>query len=157
LGPGDVGPDDAKRPLRLADPATRALAAALRALAAAAPLRRVLATLVVPASTFGRKAVEDLGEQTIALLNMQGSEADGADEGLEEEEADDDDETSLPFRCAPLDPAAAPSARVQTQLAALFDGTPITVQLMRAPMFFGEIFSVSVELESPPAIDEVRR
>src|SRR4029078_10863452 len=58
LGPGDVPGGGAGKPIHLAHPAARLLVAPLRALGEAGRLRRVVATLVVPASAFGVEAIE---------------------------------------------------------------------------------------------------
>jgi aspartate-semialdehyde dehydrogenase len=108
LGPADVDAARAKEPIRLASPAARLVATPLRAIAEAHPLRRVIATILVPASAFGAAAVEGLGAETIALLNARGRSLDDETPDTASGEAEDDVEEapeeadSLAFRCEPL-------------------------------------------------------
>jgi aspartate-semialdehyde dehydrogenase len=153
LGPSDVAGAGARGPVRLADPAARLIVAPLRALAEAAPIRRVVATVAVPASAFGRKSVENLGRQTIDLLNAR---ARGA--GEETDDVGEEDESTLAFRCAPQVAASAENVRVERQVSALLGtGVAVTVQRLRAPVFFGQLASVSVEMAAAVSLDQARK
>ena len=55
-----------------ANPAALALALLLERLQQAAPVRIVFATLLLPASEFGRAALDELHQQTVSLLSFQG-------------------------------------------------------------------------------------
>ncbi len=167
LGPGDVGPTSGRRPLHLAHPAARLLVAPLRALGDAVGIRRVVATLVVPASAFGSEALANLGTQTISLLSAGSSEEAEAEEDAEDTEeagsgeeagGGDDDASSVAFRCAPLGPGDASVALVRAQSERLLGaGVTVAVHAIRAPVFYGQAASISVETSTPIAIEEVRK
>ncbi len=55
-----------------AHPAALALALVLERLQQAAPVRFAAATLLQPASEFGRAAMDELHQQTVSLLSFQG-------------------------------------------------------------------------------------
>ena len=141
--------------VRVPNPVARMIAVALRALAGSASPRRAIATAVIPASAYGREAVDRLSEQTIALLNFQ-----------EEPEAEDDEAIeaadrppSMAFQAAPeaAGDAASIGARVAAELPRLLGfRAPVAVSAVRAPIFSGLAVSLSVELASPAGVDEVR-
>ena len=142
--------------VRVPNPVARMIAVALRALAGSASPRRAIATAVIPASAYGRDAVDRLSEQTIALLNFQ-----------EEPEAEDDEaieraadrQPSMAFQAAPeaAGDAASIGARVAAELPRLLGfRAPVAVSAVRAPIFSGLAVSLSVELPSPAGVDEVR-
>jgi aspartate-semialdehyde dehydrogenase len=147
LGAGDLGsaPRTARGGLwvRVPHPLTRMIVAPLRALGAAVRPTHVVGTLLLSASAFGRAAVERLSEESIALLNLQEGE-----EGTASQEA---------FRCTPLAPESAVSARVSAEVAALADlSLPPALHVARIPIFHGQAAALSLELASPVEIDEVR-
>ena len=55
-----------------AHPAALALALVMERLQQAAPVRFAAATVLVPASEFGRAAMDELHQQTVSLLSFQG-------------------------------------------------------------------------------------
>ncbi len=55
-----------------AHPAALALALLLERLQQAAPVRFAAATVLEPASEFGRAAMDELHQQTVSLLSFQG-------------------------------------------------------------------------------------
>ena len=157
LGPADVSAAEAKQPLRLADPAARLLVGPLRALAEVGPVRRAHATLVLPSSAFGRGAVESLGNETIALMNARGG---GDPDAEDDDETEDSDarEVTAAFRCAPVDPKSGLAARIQAQSESLLGASvALTIQALRAPIFFGQMASLSVEMAAPVDIEAVRK
>jgi aspartate-semialdehyde dehydrogenase len=150
LGVGDIAATD-WRPsggvlVRMADPLTRLAAVPLRALGALADLERVIATLLVPASAFGRKRVDRLGEQTIRLLNLR--EAEGEEPAME-----------IAFRCIPdrVSSVASTSNRIAAELARLLGGRPqVVARVVEVPVFFGQAVSLAVEVQSAVGVEEVR-
>lgn len=135
-------PDRSSRVVRLPDPMARMIAVPLIALRALSEPRRVVATLLASASTFGRKSVDRLVKETTALLNFQ-----------EREEWPD---SEYAFRCLPLDTAI--STRVEAQLGALLGEELLrTTSVVRVPAFHGQAVSVSVELSGPVDIETVRK
>lgn len=140
----DLGSSEG-RLARLPDPLARMIAVPLITLRSLAAPRRVLATLFVSASTFGRSAVDRLAEETTALLNLQ-SPADRP--GPE-----------VAFRCVPCEAdAGGIAARVEEQLGTLLgEPVPRAVSVARVPAFHGQAAAVSVELAEPVAVDAARR
>jgi aspartate-semialdehyde dehydrogenase len=148
LGAADLGaaPRTARGGLRvrIPDPLTRMIVGPLRALGAAMRPTRMIATLLLSASAFGRAAVERLSEESISLLNLREPQ-----EGRPREGA---------FRCTPLAPGSAVAVRVSAEVAALAAlSAPLTLHVSRVPMFHGQAAAVSLELPSPVPIEEVRR
>jgi aspartate-semialdehyde dehydrogenase len=127
-----------------AHPAALALALVLERLQQAAPVRIAFATLLEPASEFGRAALDELHQQTISLLNFQGTPRELYDaqaaynllSGLGEAA-----KVSL----------SAVEARVRRQYAALSAGRwpALALQVVHAPVFHGHTFSIAIELEQP--------
>jgi aspartate-semialdehyde dehydrogenase len=129
--------------VRVPDPSTRMIAATIRALGTAMEPIRVIATLLLSASAFGRAAVQRLGEESIALLNLQGGPADGA--------------PTEAFRCTPLMASSPMMTRVSAEVAALTrHAVPIVVRGVRAPMFHGHAAALSLEFGSAVEIDRLR-
>jgi aspartate-semialdehyde dehydrogenase len=130
-----------------AHPAVIALALLLQRLQQAAPIRFAAATVLEPASEFGRAAMDELHQQTVNLLNFQAVPQGIYDAqvafnllgGMGEEAA-----VSLPHV----------EARIRRQYEALTAGRgpSLAVQVLHAPVFHGHTFSVAVELERPVEI-----
>jgi len=130
-----------------AHPAALALAAVLERLQQAAPVHIAFATLLEPASEFGRAALDELHQQTVNLLSFQGlpralydaqaayNLLSGLGEGAK---------VSL----------AAVEARVRRHYAALSAGhwPPLALHVIHAPVFHGHTFSIAIELERPVEI-----
>jgi aspartate-semialdehyde dehydrogenase len=127
-----------------AHPAALALALVLGRLQQAAPARIAFATLLQPASEFGRAALDELHQQTVNLLSFQ---------GLPRELYD----TQAAFNLlSGLGEAAKVSlgaieARVRRHYAQLSQGRwpALALQVISAPVFHGHTFSIAVELERP--------
>jgi aspartate-semialdehyde dehydrogenase len=130
-----------------ANPAALALALLLERLQQAAPVRTVFATLLLPASEFGRAALDELHQQTVSLLSFQ---------GIPRELYDTQAAYNL---LAGLGEAAkvslgAVEARIRRQYAALSHGRwpALGLQIVTAPVFHGHTFSIAIELERPVEI-----
>ena len=127
-----------------AHPAALALALVLERFQQAAPVRIAFATLLLPASEFGRAALDELHQQTVNLLSFQ---------GLPRELYD----TQAAFNLlSGLGEAAKVSlstteARVRLHYAQLSQGRwpALALQVISAPVFHGHTFSIAVELERP--------
>ncbi|MGD0832323.1 MAG: Asd/ArgC dimerization domain-containing protein [Terracidiphilus sp.] len=127
-----------------AHPAALALALLLERIQQAATVRIAFATLLQPASEFGRAALDELHQQTVSLLNFQGPQRElydaqtaynllpGLGEGAK---------VSL----------SAVEARVRRHYAALSAGRwpALALQVIHAPVFHGHSFSIAIELERP--------
>ena len=127
-----------------AHPAALALALVLERLQQAAPVRIAFATLLQPASEFGRAALDELHQQSMSLLSFQGMPRNLYDAqaaynllaGLGESA-----KASL----------GAVDARVRRHYAALSAGRwpVLALQVVHAPVFHGHAFSIAIELERP--------
>ena len=130
-----------------ANPAALALALVLERLQQAAPVRFAAATVMVPASEFGRAAMDELHQQTVALLSFQGVPRETYD-------------TQVAYNVlAGLGEAAtvslsAAEARIRRHYDALAAGRwpALALQLIHAPVFHGHTFSIAIELERPVEI-----
>jgi aspartate-semialdehyde dehydrogenase len=135
-----------------AHPAAIALGLLMERLQAVGP-RFVAATLLTPASEFGRGAMDELHQQTVNLLSFQGlpraiydaQVAFNLISGLGEAA-----QVSLPLL----------EARIRRHYQALGGGRwpALALQVIAAPSFHGHTFSIAVELERPVeviALEEV--
>ncbi len=125
-----------------AHPAALALALLLERLQLAAPVRFAAATVLEPASAFGRAAMDELHQQTVNLLSFQGLpratyDAQAAYNLL----AGLGESTTINL--------GAEEARIRRHYEALGDGRwpALALQVIHAPVFHGHAFSIAVELE----------
>jgi aspartate-semialdehyde dehydrogenase len=133
-----------------AHPAALALALVLERLQQAAPVRSTFATLLEPASEFGRAALDELHQQTVNLLSFQ----------------------SLPRALYDAQAAynllagvgegskvnlGAVEARVRRHYDALSAGRwpALALQVVHAPVFHGHTFSIGIDLERPTEIGAI--
>ncbi len=130
-----------------ANPAALAVALLLERLQQAAPVRSAFATLLLPASEFGRAALDELHQQTVSLLSFQ---------GIPRELYDTQAAYNL---LAGLGEAAkvslgAVDARIRRHYAALSQGRwpALALQVVSSPVFHGHTFSIAIELERPVEI-----
>jgi aspartate-semialdehyde dehydrogenase len=130
-----------------AHPAALALGLVLERLQHAALVRIAFATLLQPASEFGRAAMDELHQQSVSLLSFQ---------GLPRATYDAQAAYNL---LAGLGESAkvslnAVESRVRRHYAALSAGRwpALALQVISAPVFHGHTFSVAVELERPVEI-----
>jgi len=130
-----------------AHPAVIALALLFDRMHHAAPIRFAAATVLEPASEFGRAAMDELHQQTVNLLSFQSLPQAVFDaqaaynllSGMGESA-----KVSLP----------AVEARIRRQYEALTAGRgpSFALQVIQAPVFHGLTFSIAVELERPVEI-----
>ncbi|HUB31155.1 MAG TPA: Asd/ArgC dimerization domain-containing protein [Terracidiphilus sp.] len=130
-----------------AHPAALALVLILERIEQRAPIRSVAATLLVPASEWGRAAMDELHQQTINLLSFQtlpraiydAQAAYNMLSGLGENAT-----VSL----------SMVEARVRRHFADLAGNRlpPVSLQAIQAPVFHGHTFSIALELERPAEI-----
>jgi aspartate-semialdehyde dehydrogenase len=133
-----------------AHPAALALALVLQRLQQAAPVRTAFATLLEPASEFGRAAMDELHQQTVNLLSFQ---------GLPRATYDAQAAFNL---LAGLGEGATISlstaeARIRRHYEALGAGRwpALALQVIHAPVFHGHTFSIAIELERPVDITAI--
>jgi aspartate-semialdehyde dehydrogenase len=127
-----------------AHPAAVALGLLVERLQQAAPIRFIAATVLEPASEFGRAAMDELHQQTVSLLSFQSMpraiyDAQAAYNllgGLGE---------------ASTVNLGAAEARIRRHYEALGNGRwpALALQVLHAPVFHGHTFSIAVELEHP--------
>lgn len=133
-----------------AHPAAVTLALLLLRLKRVAAVRNASATILEPASEFGRAAMDELHQQTVTLLSFQ---------NLPREIYD----TQVAFNCVPVLGEAAKVSlstteeRIRRHYALLSSGRlpPVAIQLIHAPAFHGLTFSLAIEMEQPTSIDEL--
>jgi len=127
-----------------AHPAALALALLLERLQLAAPLRFAAATVLEPASAFGRAAMDELHQQTVSLLSFQ-----TLPRAVFDAQAAYNLMTGL-GESATVN-LGAEEARIRRHYEALGDGRwpTLALQVIQAPVFHGQAFSIFVELERP--------
>ena len=127
-----------------AHPAAIALGLLLQRLQQAAPVRLASATLLIPASEFGRAAMDELHQQTVSLLSFQ-----AIPRAVYDAQAA---YNLLPgFGDAATVSLTALETRIRRHYDALGAGRwPLLgLQAVAAPAFHGHTFSISVEFERP--------
>jgi aspartate-semialdehyde dehydrogenase len=127
-----------------AHPAALALGLLLERLQQAAPVRFAAATMLEPASEFGRAGMDELHQQTVNLLSFQGLP-----------KAVFDAQTAYNLLSG-LGEGSTVSlstveARVRRHYEALSGGRwpALALQVVLAPVFHGHAFSIAIELERP--------
>lgn len=127
--------------------AALALALLLDRIEQAAPVRFAAATVMVPASEFGRAAMDELHQQTVSLLSFQGMPR-----------AIYDAQVAYNLLSSLGESAnvslSAVEARIRRHFEALTGGRkPVPViQVIHAPVFHGHTFLIAVELDRPVEI-----
>ena len=135
-----------------AHPAALALALMMERLQQAVSVRHAAATVLMPASEFGRGAMDELHQQTVNLLSFQGLPRAIYDAQVAYNLLSGFGESAK----ANL---AAAESRIRRHYAALAGNRwpPMALQAIHAPVFHGHGFSISVELERPveiPALED---
>jgi aspartate-semialdehyde dehydrogenase len=125
-----------------AHPAALALALLLERVQQAAPVRFAAATVLEPASAFGRAAMDELHQQTVSLLSFQ-----GLPRAIYDAQAAYNLLSGL-GESATIN-LATEEARIRRHYQALGDGRwpALALQVIHAPVFHGHTFSIAVELE----------
>jgi aspartate-semialdehyde dehydrogenase len=130
-----------------AHPAVVALALLLQRLQQAAPLRFAAATVMEPASEFGRAAMDELHQQTVSLLSFQTMPRAIYDAQVAYNLLGGMGESSKVS-------LSDVEARIRRHYEALTGGRgpSLALQVIHAPVFHGHTFSIAVELERPVEI-----
>jgi aspartate-semialdehyde dehydrogenase len=133
-----------------AHPAALALALVLERLQQAAAVRVAFATLLEPASEFGRAAMDELHQQTVSLLSFQ---------GLPRAIYDAQAAYNLLAGLGELATISlnTTEARIRRHYDALSAGRwpALALQVIHAPVFHGHTFSIAVELERPVEVSAI--
>jgi len=142
LGSEAVTPDLFTPAVCPAHPAALALALVLERLQQAAPVRFAAATVLEPASEFGRAAMDELHQQTVSLLSFQ-----SMPRAIYDAQAAYNLLSSLGESAAVS--LGAMEARIRRHYDALAQGRwpALALQVIHAPVFHGHTFSIAVELE----------
>ena len=125
-----------------AHPAVIALALLLDRLQQAAPIRVAAATVIVPASGFGRAAMDELHQQTVNLLNFQALPR-----------AVYDAQAAFNLLSGLGEEAQANLSRVEDRIRRHYEavtagrGPELSLQVVHAPVFHGITLSIAVELD----------
>ena len=130
-----------------AHPAALVLALLLERLQLAAPVKFAAATLLLPASDFGRAAMDELHQQTVSLLSFQ-----NMPRAIFDTQAAYNLLTGLGESASAN--LSAVEARIRRHYDALSAGRwpKLALQVVQAPVFHGHAFSIAVELERPVEI-----
>jgi len=130
-----------------AHPAVITLALLLDRLQQAAPVRLAAATMLLPASEFGRAGMDELHQQTVSLLSFQSLPR-----------ATYDAQAAYNLLAGLGEGAAINLAAVESRIRRQYQmitagrGPALAIQLVMAPVFHGLTFSIVVELERPVEI-----
>lgn len=130
-----------------AHPAALVLALLLERLQQATPVRFAAATLIQPASEFGRAAMDELHQQTVNLLSFQGLPR-----------AIYDAQAAYNLLAGLGENATVSLTAVEARIRRHYDvlaggrGPALALQVIHAPVFHGHTFSIAVELERPVVI-----
>ena len=130
-----------------AHPAVITLALLLDRLQQAAPVRFAAATVLEPASEFGRAAMDELHQQTVSLLSFQ-----TIPRAVYDAQAAYNVLAGLGESAAVNLPAVEARIRRQYQTVTSGRGPELGLQVLLAPVFHGHTFSIAVELERPVEI-----
>jgi aspartate-semialdehyde dehydrogenase len=144
LGSEAAAPDLFTPAVVPAHPAALALALLLERLQLAAPVRFAAATLLQPASESGRAAMDELHQQTVNLLSFQALPRAIFDAQVAYNLLSGLGESSTLS-------LSAVDARVRRHYDALSAGRwpALALQVIQAPVFHGQAFSIAIELERP--------
>jgi aspartate-semialdehyde dehydrogenase len=136
----------------IAHPAAIALAMFLVRLAEISPIRRSVIHVFEPASERGQRGIEELQQQTVAVLSFQKMKTDVFD-------------TQLAFNVLAqygeeaLEPLENVEQRLEKHLASLLaahPGVPMpSLRLIQAPVFHGHSSSIWIEFEKNPGAETV--
>ena len=138
----------------IAHPAAIALAMLLSSLARRATIRKSIVHVFEPASERGKKGLEELRQQTVAVLSFHKLKTDVFD-------------TQLSFNLLArygeeaMEPLEGVEQRIERHLASLLAAHPAipmpSLRLIQAPVFHGHSFSVWVEFEENPGPQALAR
>jgi aspartate-semialdehyde dehydrogenase len=131
-----------------AHPAALVLALLVERLQRIGAIRQVSATVLEPASEYGRAALDELHQQTVTLLSFQSIPT-----GLYDAQVAYN--TVAAFGEAAKVNLADSEARIRRHYALLSAGRlpQLSLQLIHVPVFHGHTFSIAVEYDRPVALD----
>ncbi len=133
-----------------AHPAALGLALLMDRLSQAAPVRSAAATVLLPASEFGRSAMDELHQQTVNLLSFQPLPRTTFDAQL-----------AYNLLCGLGENATVSMNRTEAHIRRQYSALAgrrlpsVALQAISAPVFHGLTFSIAVELERPVEITAI--
>jgi len=144
------GPDLKTPAIVPAHPAAVALGVIFAGLKGLGAIRSAWATVLEPASEYGRAAMDELHQQTVSLLSFQ---------ALPKALYD----TQVAFNSTPVsgDDAkvdlTATEARIRRHYALISAGrlADVAIQLVHVPVFHGHTISIGIEFEAPVTIEHL--
>ena len=121
-------------------------------LSSKAQLTSIAATVMEPASQYGRAAMDEMHQQTVSLLSFQ---------SLPREQYD----AQVSFNMLPSlgdrskVSLALTERRIRSQYAEISGDVlpPLALQIVQAPVFHGYVMSVMADLAEPTTVEEVER
>ena len=133
-----------------AHPAALVLALLLERLQRAGAIRQVSATVMEPASEYGKAALDELHQQTVTLLSFQSIP-------LELYDVQVAFNTVAAFGEAAKVSLAESEARIRRHYALLSGGRlpELSLQLIHVPVFHGHTFSIAVEYERQVTLEQI--
>jgi aspartate-semialdehyde dehydrogenase len=133
-----------------AHPAALTLALMLERLQRLGAIRNVSATVMEPASEYGKPALDELHQQTVSLLSFQGVPIEVYDVQVAFN-------TVASFGESAKVRLAESEARIRRHYAMLSGGRlpQVSLQLIHVPVFHGHTHSVSIEYEQPVVLADV--
>ncbi len=130
-----------------AQPAAVALGLLMERIQQTAPVRLFAATLLAPASEFGRGAMDELHQQTVNLLSFQGLPR-----------AIYDAQVAFNLLSGMGESAQISLVRLESKIRHHYEALgggrwpALALQVIAAPIFHGHTFSIALELDRPVAI-----
>src|SRR5271155_434107 len=133
-----------------AHPAALVLALLLERLQRIGAIRQVSATVLEPASEYGKAALDELHQQTVTLLSFQSIP-------LETYDVQVAFNTVAAFGEAAKVSLAESEARIRRHYALLSGGRlpQLSLQLIHVPVFHGHTFSIAVEYERQVTLEQI--
>ena len=136
----------------IAHPAAIAIAAVFSRVSSLGVIRRSLVHVFEPASERGQRGIQELQQQTVAILNFQ---------KLQQDVFDAQAAFNLLVRYGEeaLEPLEGVEQRVERHLASLlaaWPGVPMpSLRLIQAPVFHGHSFSIWIEFDDAPPVEAI--
>jgi aspartate-semialdehyde dehydrogenase len=133
-----------------AHPAALVLALLVERLQRAGAIRQISATVMEPASEYGRAALDELHQQTVSLLSFQSIP-------LEVYDVQVAFNTVAAFGDSAKINLAASEALIRRHYALLSGGRlpQLSLQLIHVPVFHGHTFSIAVEYERQVTLEQI--
>jgi len=124
-------------------PAAIPLILVLDRIRAVSPVSTAVATLVQPASRYGKDGIDELFQQTIQALNMTKLPTEVFDR-------------QAAFNLFPAADAVREEGLIRSAVISVLGRIPVAVSLVQGPTFHGHSLSIFVRTEGPAAVEQLR-